>query len=103
MGSLIGTSGLPLPTVHVIGTKDPCLGQSVKLLESCYGKGGPLGSESSSANSTPPESNGLVSYFPPGLAQAVYFPGGHDMPRNPSMTAKVRTAVENAARIAFLG
>lgn len=104
VGSLVGHAGVPIPNVHVLGTKDLCLGQSVKLLESCEGKAREPESATSSTDSTPSESaEELVSYFPPGLAQAVYFSGGHDVPRDAATTTKMRTAVENAARLAFLG
>ena len=104
VGSLVGTAGLPMPTVHIIGTQDQCLGQSVRLLESCQGKASGAESTASSVDSTPSDSStGLTSYFPPGLAQAVFFQGGHHVPKEVAMISKMQQAVENAARIAFLG
>ena len=104
VGTLISNPGLRLPTVHIIGTKDPCFGQSIKLLKSCESEATSIGSQPSTADST---ASGpaveLDNYFPTGLAQALYFPGGHDVPRDSSMVTKMQSAIENAARLAFLG
>lgn len=76
VGSLISERPLPLPTIHVLGSKDLCFPQSVKLLESC---------------------------LLPGFVQAVRFPGGHEIPKDKATVTKMRDAVEKAERSAFSG
>lgn len=76
VGSLIADRPLPLPTVHVLGSKDLCFPQSVKLLESC---------------------------LLPGFVQAIRFPGGHEIPKDAATVTKMRDAVEKAERTAFSG
>jgi hypothetical protein len=76
VGSLIANGPLPLPTIHVLGTKDLCFPQSIKLWQ---------------AASTP------------GLGQALQFPGGHEIPKDAEVMTKMRDAVEKAARTALCG
>jgi hypothetical protein len=76
VGALIANGPLPLPTVHVLGTKDLCFPQSVKLWETAATLG---------------------------LGQALQFSGGHEVPKDASVITKIRDAVEKAARTAFCG
>jgi hypothetical protein len=76
VGSLIANGPLPLPTVHVLGTKDLCFPQSVKLWEAAA---------------------------TPGLTQALQFSGGHEIPKEAAVIKRMRDTVEKAARIAFCG
>lgn len=76
IGLLIPHGPLSLPTVHVLGSEDLCLPQSLKMADSA---------------STP------------GLGQALHFPGGHEIPKDPVTIDKLQNAIEKAARLAFRG
>lgn len=72
----IGSLGsIDLPTVHIIGKRDPCYAQSVQLVQSCD----------------------------PSIAQTVYHDGGHDFPRDATNNKNMAAAIERGMRTAFSG
>lgn len=89
IGSLLNRLPLPIPSLHIIGKQDACYGQSVSLFESCQ------------ASALPAKSGTCKS--PKGVADVVYFFGGHQVPRDAATVGKLEKAVEKTARMGFLG
>lgn len=89
IGSLLNNLPLPIPSLHIIGNQDTCYGQSVSLMQSCQ------------ASALSAKSN--TSKLPEGVADVVYFPGGHQVPRDTAMVRKIEKAVEKTSRLGFLG
>lgn len=70
-----GLDRIDLPTVHIIGRKDPCEGQSLELVKLCTNRS----------------------------AQVLPNDGGHDIPRDAVNSKKISVAIEHALRLAFSG
>ncbi len=76
LANTMGTLGqIDIPTVHVIGRKDLCEAQSLRLVMSC-------------ARNT---------------AQVLIIDGGHDVPRDAFNTKRIAVAIEYALRIGLSG
>lgn len=72
----IGSLGtIDIPTVHVIGKKDPCKAQSLELVKSCTQN----------------------------VAQVLLHDGSHDLPRDAVNTKNIAVGIEHAFRLAFSG
>lgn len=72
----IGALGrIGIPTLHIIGLKDPCYAQSMQLVKSCEMR----------------------------TACTVFHGGGHDVPRDAAHSAKMAGEIERRARVAFSG
>jgi len=73
----IGSFGkIDLPTVHVIGQRDPCYAQSMELVKSC-------------------------KHHSP--AQILLNGGSHDVPRDAVNVRAIAAGIERASRVAFSG
>ncbi|KUJ13196.1 uncharacterized protein LY89DRAFT_687410 [Mollisia scopiformis] len=76
LSNAIGALGLiDIPTVHVIGRKDPCQAQSLGLVKSCTSS----------------------------MAQVLLTDGGHDVPRDAINAKKIALGIERVISLAYLG
>jgi pimeloyl-ACP methyl ester carboxylesterase len=78
-GELVKTIGsfgsINIPTLHVIGKKDPCYSQSLELVKSCQ----------------------------KGSSQVILTNGGHHVPRDSVSARSIATAIESTLQVALLG